>query len=182
MHAMIFLAAETAAHAEETTGGGFPPLETWHYPSQVFWLLIMFGILYLVLSRSILPKLGGVIEKRGDTIADDLDEAARMDEQAKEAQRALELRMAEARAKARETADKARTRVEAEIAAETQKVDADMTEKLAIAGERIAKVREAALKNVESIATGAAQAMTARFGVNASEADAKAAVTRATSA
>ncbi|MEM5516815.1 hypothetical protein WNY37_07625 [Henriciella sp. AS95] len=167
--------------AAEAAGGSaaFPPFNSWHFPSQLFWLTVLFGVLYIALSRFILPKLGGVIEKRGDTIADALDEAARLDEEAKEAKKAQELHLAEARAKARETADKARAKVDAEIAAETQKVDAELSERLAEAEQRIQKVRSDALSNVESIAADTTQTILGRFGVSVSQADAKAAVARA---
>lgn len=175
---MMFLSfAAEAAHGEAGSAA-FPPFDPWHFPSQLFWLTILFGGLYIALSRFVLPKLGGVIEKRGDTIADSLDEAARLDEQAKEARKQQELHLAEARAKARETADKAREKIEAEIAAETQKVDAEVSARLEEAEARIQQVRREALSNVESIATSAAQAMLARFGVSVSEAEAKSAVER----
>ncbi|MEE2879183.1 MAG: hypothetical protein VX593_09295 [Pseudomonadota bacterium] len=177
----IFLAAPATTEATEGSAA-FPPFDPWHFPSQLFWLVILFGGLYIALSRFVLPKLGGVIEKRGDTIADSLDEAARLDEQAKEAKKQQELHLAEARAKARETADKARAKVEAEIAAETQKVDADLATRLDEAEARIQKLRTEALANVDAIATDTAQAMLSRFGVDVSEADARSAVKRAQSA
>ena len=128
---MYFLSlAAPAAHGEAAGGAAFPPFDPWHFPSQLFWLAILFGALYLALSRFILPKLGGVIESREDTIADSLDEAARLNEQSKEAKQQQDLALAEARAKARETADKARAKVEAEIAAETAKVDGELAERL----------------------------------------------------
>ena len=163
---LLALAAETTA--EKGGKPAFPPFETWHYPSQLFWLTITFGGLYLVLSRVILPRLGGVIEKRGNTIANSLDEAAKLNDQATEAQKALELRLAEARASARETANEARAKIEAEIASETRKVDEQIDTKLAAAEASIAETRSKALANVGDIAAEAAQAMTGRFGVNAS--------------
>ena len=173
---LLALAAETAAEA----GGkpAFPPFETWHFPSQLFWLTITFGGLYLILSRQILPKLGGVIEKRGDTIANALDEAAKLNEQATEAQKALELRLAEARADARETANEARAKIEAEIAAETRKVDEQIDAKLSAAEARIAETRSKALSNVGDIAAEAARAMTDRFGFKASDGDISSAVSK----
>ena len=177
---MTFLSfAAPAAQGEAPGSAAFPPFDPWHFPSQLFWLVILFGGLYLVLSRFVLPKLGGVIEKRGDTIADALDEAARLDEQAKEARKQQELHLAEARAKARETADKARSKVEAEIAAENEKVDEQLTARLAEAETRIRKVRAEALSNVDSIAADTTQVMLGRFGVTVSDADAQAAVARA---
>ncbi|WP_084395698.1 F0F1 ATP synthase subunit B family protein [Henriciella aquimarina] len=178
---MMFLSlAAPAPNAEGSGGASFPPFDPSHFASQLFWLVILFGGLYIVLSRFVLPKLGGVIEKRGDTIADALDEAARLDEQAKEAKQKQEQHLAEARAKARETADKARDKVEAEIAEESRKVDEQLSARLDEAETRIRKVRAEALSNVESIATEATQAMLGRFGVKATKADAKAAVDRAT--
>ncbi|WP_084417926.1 F0F1 ATP synthase subunit B family protein [Henriciella litoralis] len=177
---MTFLSLAAEAATEAPGSAAFPPFDPWHFPSQLFWLVILFGGLYLALSRFILPKLGGVIEKREDTVADALDEAARLDEEAKEAKRQQELMLAESRAKARETSDKARAKVDAEIAAESQKADAELAERLTEAESRIQQVREKALSNVESIATSTTQAMLSRIGVTVSEAEAKAAVARNT--
>ena len=178
---MYFLSlAAPAAHGEAAGGASFPPFDPWHFPSQLFWLAILFGILYLALSRFILPKLGGVIENREDTIADSLDEAARLNEQSKEAKQQQDLALAEARSKARDTADKAREKVEAEIAAETAKVDADLGERRAEAEARIQTLRTNAMSNVEQIATSATQAMLGRLGVTVTEADARQAVARNT--
>lgn len=173
---LLNLAAGAATEADHGTGGGFAPLELWHYPSQIFWLAILFGGLYIVLSRMILPRLSATMERRGDHIASDLDQAARLDEQAGEAVKALELRMAEARAKARETADEARAKIEGDIAQETAKVDAEMDAKLAEAETRITKLRTEAMSNVEGVATDAATAIASRFGVSPSASDVSSAV------
>ena len=176
---MYFLSlAAPAAHGEAAGGASFPPFDPWHFPSQLFWLAILFGALYIALSRFILPKLGGVIENREDTIADSLDEAARLNEQSKEAQHQQDVALAEARAKARETADKAREKVEAEIAAETAKVDAEIAERLTEAEARVQTLRSNAMQNVEQIATSATQAMLGRFGISVDEAEARQAVAR----
>ena len=163
------------AHGGEA-GGGFPPFETWHFPSQLFWLAVSFGGLYLILSYTILPRLSANLERRSDTIADDLDDAAKLNEQAEEAQQALELRLAQARNKARETAAKAEAEIAEEIAVETRRVDEQLDEKLAAAEARISELRAEAMANVQTVATEATQAITARLGSTVSEADAKRAV------
>ncbi len=164
---LIAVLAESAGKAES----GFPPFEAWHMPSQLFWLAVLFTGLYLVLSRHILPKLSDVLERRANRVAADLDEAARLNNDAVEAQKALELRLANARAKARETAEKARAKSEADIAAETARVDAEIARKLEAADARIAALRTKALANVESIAVEAAEAMISRLGVQPARAD-----------
>jgi len=172
---IIAFLAETAGYGE-AGAAAFPPFETWHMPSQLFWLAILFTALYLALSRYILPKMSDTIEKRANRVASDLDEAARLNHQAVDAQKALELRLAQARAKARDTADKARDKTDAELAAETARIDADLAKKLDAADARITKLRSDAMKNVEQIAVDAADAMISRLGVKASKADLKKAV------
>ncbi|MEZ5986716.1 MAG: hypothetical protein R3B94_12285 [Hyphomonas sp.] len=178
---LIALLAEGAAqgHLPDDAPPPFPPFETWHMPSQLFWLAILFTTLYFTLSRWILPKLSDTLEKRSDRIASDLDQAARLNDQATEAQQALELRLAQARNKARETSEKASEKMATEMAAETARVDAEIAKKLEAADARIASLRASAMKNVEQIAVDTAEAMTARFGLKASAADLKSAVSAA---
>lgn len=171
MNGVIYLAA--------SEGGGFPPLELWHFPSQIFWTVSLFAILYFVLARFILPKLGSTLETRQSTLADDLDDAQRFSDDADRAQRALDIRMAEARAKARETADAARTKIEAELAAQTAKVDTQINAKLDDAETRINALRTSAMSNVSDIAAETVQVITEKFGVKTTPAAAKTAVTSA---
>jgi len=169
----IVLAAEAAHGAEKAA---FPPFETWHFPSQIFWLALLFGFLYFVLSRFILPSIGSTLERREGSIASDLDEAARLNEEAVDAQKAVEVSIAKAHAKARETADKARTKIDKNIAAETAKVDAEVDAKLAEAETRITALREDALKNVESIAGDTAEAILGKFSSKAGKTEIASAV------
>ena len=166
----IILAAEAAEKA------AFPPFDPWHFPSQIFWLVVLFGTLYFVLSRFVLPSIGSTLERRESTIANDLDEAARLNEEAVDAQKAVEVSIAKAHGKARETADKARAKIDKEIAAETAKVDAEVDKKLAEAETRITALRTEAMKSVEEIAGDAAASMLGKFGSKAGKADVSAAV------
>jgi len=169
----ILIAAEAAKDASKAS---FAPFDPWHFPSQIFWLVVLFGTLYIVLSRFILPSIGSTLERRESTIASDLDEAARLNDEAVEAQKAVEVSIAKAHAKARETADKARGKIDKEIASETAKVDADVDKKLAEAEARITALRADAMKNVESIASDAAESVLSKFGSKAGKADVGAAV------
>lgn len=175
MHIVAFL-AETA---DEAAKGPFPAFDTAWYASQLFWLFVFFTVLYLALSRFVLPKLSDTIEKRSNRIAADLDEAARLHAQSADSKHARDQRMAQARVKARETADTARQKAEAELASETSRADLELEKKLEAAEIRIAKLRASALKNVEQIAVDAAEAMVGRLGVKASPADLKKAVSAA---
>ena len=170
----ILIAAEAAKDAEKAAS--FAPFEPWHFPSQIFWLAVLFGFLYFVLSRFILPSIGNTLERRESSIASDLDEAARLNEEAVDAQKAVEVSIAKAHAKARETADKARAKIDANIAKETAKVDAEVDAKLADAETRIEALRAEAMKNVESIASETTEVILGKFSSKAGKSDIASAV------
>mmetsp|Transcript_1309 Transcript_1309/g.1660 ORF Transcript_1309/g.1660 Transcript_1309/m.1660 type:complete len:184 (+) Transcript_1309:305-856(+) len=167
-------AAHDAAHGAEKAA--FPPFDPWHFPSQLFWLAVLFGFLYFVLSRFILPSIGNTLERRESSIASDLDEAAHLNEDAIDAQKAVDVSIAKAHAKARETADKARGKIDKEIATQTAKVDAEVDKKLSEAETRITALRAEAMQNVESIASDAAQSVLGKFGSKAGKTDIASAV------
>lgn len=145
--------SNTAHAAQEAASGGLPQFDFSTWGSQIFWLIITFGVLYFALSRFILPRLGAAITERGDRIADDLDAAARMQREAEEAGENYEQQLADARAKAHNISATTRTSVEAEIAAEMATADAELDRQQAAADSRIAGIRAEAMKNVDNIAT-----------------------------
>jgi len=151
---------EAAEHvAEHTESGIFPPLNFSTYPSQLFWLAITFGILLFLLSRVLLPRLGGILEDRSNRIADDLDSAARMQREAELAGKAYEQSLADARAKAHNVAETTRASVTSELETEMQAADEQAAKQMAQAETKIQKTRTAALANVDDIAAETAKAV-----------------------
>ena len=61
--------------------GGMPQLNPEFWVSQIFWLTITFGILYLVLSKLILPKISANLEFRKSQISDNIEAADKQREE-----------------------------------------------------------------------------------------------------
>jgi len=61
--------------------GGMPQLNTEFWISQIFWLTITFGILYVVLSRLILPKISANLEIRKSQIVENIEAAEKQREE-----------------------------------------------------------------------------------------------------
>lgn len=140
-----------------------PQLDFATWPPQLIWLAITFGILYLVISKLALPKIGGTIESRQNRIASDLDEAQRLKDDSEKAIVAYETALAEAKARAHSIAQETRDSLNAEIEAERAKLDAQLNSRLADAEARIAATKAEALKSVEQVATEAAGAIVSRL-------------------
>lgn len=77
-----------------------PQLDPTWFVSQIFWLAICMAVLYVALSRFILPKLMGVVEARHTARMADLDAARRMKESAEHAKREYEAALQDARLRA----------------------------------------------------------------------------------
>jgi F-type H+-transporting ATPase subunit b len=141
--------AETAEHAAEAS---FPPFDGSTFSSQILWLVITFGLFYLFMSRVVLPRIGSILETRRDRIAQDLNEANRLKEEADQAFAAYEQELADARARAHEIAQAARDAAKADADAERAKIEAEVAGQLEKAEAEIASVKSKALAEVDSIA------------------------------
>ena len=166
-------AGTEAAHE----GGGFPPFDSTYFPSQLLWLAITFGLFYLFLKKVVLPRIGGILEVRRDRIAQDLDQAARMKEDADAAVAAYEQELTTARAKANTIGQQARDAAKAEADAERKKVEGELGKKLAAAEAHIASIKASAMREVGAIAEDTSAAIIQQLtGTKADKADVSAAV------
>jgi len=147
--------------AEKSVGMAQLDLSTW--ASQIFWLVITFGVLYFILARFILPKIDQGLTNRGDRIADDLNEAARMNRDAQQAEADYVQSVEDAKAKARNISETTRKSVEAELELEAAASEAEFDRKQEEADARIAKIKAEALSNVDDVAAETVQAIFEKF-------------------
>lgn len=175
------MAAESAydnVAAAETAG--MPQLDPSSWGSQIFWLFLTFAVLYFALSRFILPKLRDTIANRSDRIADDLDSATRMKQEAEEAEKAYETSLRDARAKALNVAESTRQSLDAEIKAELDAADAEADRESEAADARIREIKEAALSNIDAVAAEVAGTLVKELtGKSVSDTALKAAIGKA---
>src|SRR5690606_19013966 len=68
------------------TSSGLPQFDPTWFASQLFWLLVAFGVLYLFFSKRTLPDLSSIIENRKNHIKADLDQAEELTTQAETVQ------------------------------------------------------------------------------------------------
>ena len=156
--------AETSSHTEAPAGHTkFPPFESEHFPSQLVWLAISFVLLYALMSRIALPRIGGIMAERSKVISDDLAAAERLKEQSNAAAAAYEKSLADARGRAQAIASATREQQARETEDLHKRLEAQLHERLAAAEQSIAKSRGAAMSNVKSIAAETASAIVERL-------------------
>lgn len=147
------------------------------YMSQLFWLVIFFGAIFVIVGLGMVPKIQGTVDARDARIAADLAEAASARSTADSLEADYRESMDRGRAEAARLA--AEAKAEAAKATEAQVAAADQVSagKLEEASRRIAEARSSAQAEIENVAVEAAAAMVARVaGLTVDEGTARAAV------
>lgn len=157
----------------------FPPFDVSAFPSHLFWIAISFGLLYFFVNRLIVPQVGGIIEDRRDRVASDLGEASRLARETDEVIALYEKELADARHKAYGIAQERRDEIKADQERQQAETEAKLAERIAEAEAQIARRRDAALADVDAIASDAAGAIVQQLaGLTVDDATIKAAVKR----
>jgi F-type H+-transporting ATPase subunit b len=155
----FIVAAAAAATAHEGKSGGLPQLNSADFAPQLIWLAITFVVLYFILARVALPRIGEVIEERRDRVQRDLDSAERFKKETDAALAAYERALAEARGKASSMAKDMREKLTTETDKERASVETQLAAKLAEAEKRIGATKSKALSSVNEIAAETASAV-----------------------
>jgi len=148
----LLLGSGVAVAAEPNEGGGMPQLDVSTYPSQIFWLILTFAVLYYLLSRKGLPRVAEILEARQDRIAADLDRAARLRQEAEETLRRYQEMIEEAQARARTLLQAAQERIAGDFAERQAALEKELQERIHEAEERIAEARGKALAEIDEVA------------------------------
>jgi F-type H+-transporting ATPase subunit b len=171
--------AEPTAHTEAPGGHSvFPPFQKETFASQLVWLVLTFVLLYVLMAKVALPRIGAILSERGKHIADDLSVAQRLKEQSDAAAAAYQKALDDARTRAQALASSTREQQAAEAETTRHRLEAELNARLATAEKSIAATRTAAMTNVRTIAADAAAAIVERLvGRAPSEQDVTAALT-----
>ncbi|MDB5420170.1 MAG: hypothetical protein JWR59_117 [Brevundimonas sp.] len=151
---------EVAGHGQS---GGLPQFETQHWFGQIAYLLILFFILLILVSKVFAPRLRRVMTERADTISAAVESARQVQSEAATQAAAAQAEVAQARAESRGLAASAKARVTEEAARRAAEEEAVVNARIAEAEAAIGKTRDAAMTNVASIASDTAAAIVERL-------------------
>lgn len=175
--AVVLAPAAALAATAQSGGSSFPPFDSRTFGSQLFWLALTFGAVYLLMRNVALPRIASVLETREATIAKALQDAADAQAEAEKASAAQEAALAKARAEAEAIGRAAKEAGAKENDARRATVEADLNARMVAAERDITAAKAAAMQNVETIATEAATAIVEQLSGKApAEADVRAAL------
>ena len=142
--------------------------------SQLFWLLLVFGIIYFWIGRGMVPKIQSVVEDRDRKIAGDLAAAQSAREQAEAAEEAYRERIDASRSEAMKVAQEAKTQAALDTEKRLKVIDEQIGTRVVEAETRIRAAAEAARRELEPVAAEAASELVTKLtGQNISARDAE---------
>ncbi|WP_260921575.1 ATPase [Novosphingobium sp. 9] len=147
------------------------------YSSQIFWLLIFFGLTFFVVGRGMVPKVMDTVAQRDKQIADDLRAAEQARDQADAEEAAWRQRENANRAQAQGLIAEARAKASAATADRLAAAQGTIDARIAQAEARIEEARRSAAAEIEDVAADAARDIVARVaGLSVEDAAVRAAV------
>ncbi|WP_208347197.1 F0F1 ATP synthase subunit B' [Pseudaestuariivita rosea] len=155
---------------------GMPQLDFSTFPNQIFWLVVTIVVIYFILSRVALPRIGAVLAERQGSITNDIAAAEEYKLKAKEAEEAYNKALADARTEAQRIVAEAKAEIQADLDQAIAKADAEISAQAAESEKRIGEIRESAMDSVTEVAKETTKAIVASFGGKADARSVNAAV------
>ena len=131
--------------------------------SQLFWLAVVFGIIFFVIGRGMVPRIQGTVDLREQKIAADLEAAQSARVAADETEAAWRASMDAARAEAAKLSNDAKQASAKDTEAKAQAASEKLNVKLRAAEAKIRDAVQAARSEIEAVAAEAAQDMVSRL-------------------
>jgi F-type H+-transporting ATPase subunit b len=148
----IFLSFFFLREASAAKSGGMPQLNPEFWVSQIFWLILTFGIMYVVLSKLILPKISNNLESRKSQILENIEAAEKQREDSEFKLKEFEEIISKCKVKANNIISQARDKAIKDITAKRQILDKQIDEEITKAEEEIHTLRKNAPLKINKIA------------------------------
>jgi F-type H+-transporting ATPase subunit b len=144
-----FLFSKEAFAAES---GGMPQLNPEFWVSQIFWLTLTFGILYVVLSKMILPKISDNLESRKSQILENIEAADKQREDSELKLKEYEKIISKSKLEAKSIFNQAREKALKDIGAKKEVLDKQIDDEIGKAEQEIKALQNSAPDKIIKIA------------------------------
>jgi len=131
--------------------GGMPQLNPDYWVSQIFWVILIFGMLYVILWRTILPKINENLENRKSQILTDLDNAQKFKDQSEEKLSEYNKILNQANQDAKKIQDETRKKINLDIKNKNNQFNLEIYKEIANAEKEIKTLKLSSIKDINKI-------------------------------
>ena len=140
------------AYAQSGESGGMPQLNPEFWVSQIVWLVLTFGFLYLILSKLILPKISENLESRKSQILENIETAESQREESEKKLKEFEKIILESKIEAKNYFNEARQKILEDITVKKNSLDKDIDDEISAAEQEIKNLKTASSEKIKNIA------------------------------
>ena len=149
---LIFFSFLFFKEAFAAESGGMPQLNPEFWISQIFWLILTFGILYVVLSKLILPKISNNLESRKSQILENIEAAEKQREDSEAKLKEYEVIISKSKLEAKNIFNQSREKVLRDINLKKDLLNKQIDEEVVKAEQEINTLRKSAPDKINLIA------------------------------
>ena len=132
--------------------GGMPQLNPEFWISQIFWLTLTFGILYIVLSKLILPKISANLELRKSQIQENIEAAEKQRENSEVKLKEYDEIVLKSKMEAKNIFKNARDKILKDISSKKETLDKQIDDEVKKAEQEIEILKKSAPERINKIA------------------------------
>ena len=132
--------------------GGMPQLNPEFWISQIFWLTLTFGTLYIILSKLILPKISDNLESRKSQILENVEAAEKQRQNSEEKLKEYEKIVLKSKMEAKSIFNQARDKALKDISAKKEVLDKQIDDEVDKAEQEIKVLQSGAAEKINKIA------------------------------
>ena len=148
----IFFSFLFSLEAFAAESGGMPQLNPEFWISQIFWLTLTFGILYIVLSKLILPKISDNLESRKSQILENIEAAEKQRQNSEEKLKEYEEIVSKSKIEAKNIFNQAREKALKDISAKKDVLNKQIDDEIGKAEQEIKELQKSAPDKINKIA------------------------------
>ena len=156
---LLFLFSLTYLVTEEdliSAEAGMPQLDPTYWASQGFWLILIFSILYLVISKFFIPRIKNNLEVRENKIKNDLDEAKNLKELAEKKEAEYMKLISEAKKEVTKNFIDAKKKLINDLNSKKESIENEINKELEKTQKDINELKKDSINSINIIAEGIA--------------------------
>ena len=136
---------------------GMPQLDPKYWASQAFWLVLIFALLYLAISKFFIPKIKGGLDDRENKIKNDIDEANKLKELSEKRQKEYSLVIENAKKEVQKILNENKNKLSIEIQNKKKIIEKEIEEEIQKAQIEIKNLKKSSINNIGKISEEIAQ-------------------------
>lgn len=138
--------------AQSGESGGMPQLNPEFWVSQIVWLVLTFGILYIVLSKLILPKISNNLESRKSQILENIETAETQREDSEKKLKEFEKIILESKLEAKNYFNESRQKILEDINNKRVALEKDIDDEISAVEQEVNNLKITSSEKIKKIA------------------------------